>query len=453
MKKLLTYTCLLLFFLTTLAFGGGLPRAMMAEEVGVSAERLERIRPVMQAYVDDGLLPGILTVVARHGKIVHFETVGMGDIENNRPVEPDTIFRIYSMTKPVTSVAVMMLYEEGRFQLNTPVSRFIPEFANMKVYNKDQTEISDTKNEITVKHLLMHTAGLTYGWGSKPIDQRYREAKLFEEGTTLKDMARKLADIPLAHEPGERWTYGVSTDLLGYFVEAVSGVPFAEFLETRIFEPLGMVDTAFWVPPEKMDRFAALYTFNRGDEGKKEEQKKETDEKAKHKEGDGEKDSSEKEKAKKDSSKKEGTKKKAHGKGRLERAGKDGSAAFSDKNVIPSGGGGLVSTAADYMRFSQMLLNGGELDGVRILGKKTVELMRYPHHDDWFGLGFAVVNDKKAPDTLESVGNFSWGGAASTTFWIDPEEDLIGLFLIQIFNSPYPFRAQFKTLTYQALIE
>ena len=401
MKKRFAYICILFFCVATFAFGQGLPIAV-PEEVGVSAERLERIRPVLHDYVDKGQLPGFLTVVARRGKIVHFETIGMRDVENKKPVEADTIFRIYSMSKPITSVAVMVLYEEGHFQLNTPVSKFIPEFENMKVYNEEQTEILDAKKKVTIKHLLMHTAGLTYGWGDKPVDERYKELKIFESGTALADMVRKIADIPLVHEPNERWTYGVSTDVLGYLVEVVAKMPFEEFLQTRLFAPLGMVDTGFSVPPEKVDRFAALYRPN----------------------------------------KKEG----------MERVG-DAPLANDDLTFFPSGGGGLVSTAADYMRFSQMLLNGGELDGVRILGKKTVELMRYPHHDDWFGLGFAVVTHKESPDILESVGNFSWGGAAATTFWIDPQEELVSLLMTQLLNNPYPFHQQFKVLTYQALTE
>ena len=407
MRRLLTYTSLLLFCITTFAFGQGLPTAV-PEEVGVSAKHLERIRPTMQDFVDKENLPGFLTVVARHGKIVHFETVGMRDIENNKPMESDTIFRIYSMSKPITSVVVMMLYEEGKFQLDTPVSDFIPEFKNMKVYNEDQTEISDAKNQITIKHLLMHTAGLTYGWGNKPVDERYKELKMSGSSATLADMAKTLSDIPLVHEPGERWTYGVSTDLLGYLVEVVSEMPFETFLQTRLFGPLGMVDTAFSVPSEKRSRFAALYSHSK-DKG-------------------------------------------------LERVGKKAT-ADGEYTFFPSGGGGLVSTAADYMRFCQMLLNGGELKDVRILKKETVELMRYPHHDGWFGLGFSVVNDdkssdaddKKSKDTPESVGSFSWGGAAATIFWIDPKEELIGLLMTQIHNNPYPFHDRFKVLTYQAL--
>ena len=409
------------------------------EEVGVSAERLERIRPVMQGYVDDGRIAGFLTVVARRGKIVHFETIGMGDIENNKPVEADTIFRIHSMSKPITSVAVMMLYEEGHFQLDTPVSRFIPEFKDMKVYNDDQSEILDATKEVTIKHLLTHTAGIIYGWGGEPADKRFREAKIFAPGTTLADMAKKLSTVPLVHEPGEEWTYGVSTDLLGYLVEVVSGMQFEEFLRTRLFRPLGMVDTAFSVPVEKLDRFAALYELNKegGMKGDKEKKKK-----------------------------KEGVIEKKEMKGdkeekmRLERVDKDPQLASGEIRFFPGGGGGLVSTAPDYMRFSQMLLNGGELDGVRILGKKTVELMRYPHHDGWFGLGFSVVNDKESKDTddkepkdtPESVGSYSWGGAAGTVFWIDPEKELIGLLMTQI-SDVSSSHDQFKVLTYQALTE
>ncbi|MCY3549189.1 MAG: serine hydrolase [Candidatus Poribacteria bacterium] len=438
MRKLLTYIYLLLFCVTTLAFGQGLPMAV-PEEVGVSAERLERIRPVMQGYVDDGRIAGFLTVVARRGKIVHFETIGMGDIENNKPVEADTIFRIHSMSKPITSVAVMMLYEEGHFQLDTPVSEFIPEFKNMKVYNEDQNEISDATKEVTIKHLLTHTAGIIYGWGGEPADKRFQEANIFAPGTTLADMAKKLSTVPLVHEPGEAWTYGVSTDLLGYLVEVVSGMPFEEFLQTRLFRPLGMVDTAFSVPVEKLDRFAALYELNK--EGAMKGDK-------------------EKEKKKDDAIEKKEMKGDKEQKMRLERVDKDPQLASGEIRFFPGGGGGLVSTAPDYMRFSQMLLNGGELDGVRILGKKTVELMRYPHHDGWFGLGFSIVNDKESgdtddkepKDTPESIGSYSWGGAAGTIFWIDPEKELIGLLMTQI-SDVSSSHDQFKVLTYQALTE
>ncbi len=436
MEKL-AYISLLFFSITTLTFGQGLPIAT-PEDVGVSTERLERIRPVMQGYVDDRHIAGFLTVVARRGKIVHFETIGMRDIENNKPIEPDTIFRIHSMSKPITSVAVMMLYEEGHFQLNTPVSDFIPEFKNMKVYNADQTEILDAKNEITIKHLLTHTAGLTYGWGGQPVDKRYREANLFQPGTTLADSMQKLSEIPLVHEPGERWTYGVSVDVLGYLVEVVSGMPFEEFLQTRLFEPLGMVDTAFSVPLEKLDRFAALYELNKkgGMKGDKDKEKKMDEAKEKAKDLKGDRDV----------------------KMRLERVEKDPPLKNGEVRFFPGGGGALLSTAPDYIRFCQMLLNGGELEGVRILKEETVERMRYPHHEGWFGLGFSIVPDKESKDTdakaskdtPESAGSYSWGGAAGTIFWIDPEKKVIGLLMTQI-SDVSSSHHQFKKLTYQAL--
>ena len=411
----------------------------MPEEVGVSAEHLERIRPVMQGYVDDGRIAGLLTVVARRGKIVHFETTGMRDIENKKPIEADTIFRIHSMSKPITSVAVMMLYEDGHFQLDTPVSDFIPQFKDMKVYNADQTEILDAKKEITIKHLLTHTAGLTYGWGSEPVDKRYREAKIFKRGATLADMAKTLSTIPLVHEPGERWTYGVSTDVLGYLVEVVSGMPFEKFLQTRLFEPLGMVDTAFSVPLEKLDRFAALYQLSKEGKMKGDKEKKEKT--------DGAIDKAKELKSDKDQ------------KMRLKRVEKDPPLKNGEVRFFPGGGGKLVSTAPDYIRFCQMLLNGGELNGDQILKKETVELMRSPHHENWFGLGFAIVTDKKGTTddkepsgTPESTGSYSWGGAAGTIFWIDPKKELIGVLMTQI-GDPFSSHDQFKELTYQALTE
>ena len=383
----------------------GLPMAV-PENVGVSTERLKEIAPAMRGYVDKGQLPGFLTVIARKGKIAHFETIGMRDVENKRPVEDNTIFRIYSMSKPITSVAVMVLYDEGHLKLDDPVEMYIPAFKDMKVYNKEQTETHAAKNKMTVQHLLTHTSGLTYGWGDKPVDKRYGELKIFKPGSGLAEMTEKLGDIPLVFEPGERWNYGVSTDVLGYLVEVVSEMPFEEFLQTKIFKPLGMVDTAFSVPKEKVERFAALY--------------RPTEE------------------------------------GGL-RLAKNAPLANDDVSFFPSGGGGLVSTAADYLRFCQMLLNGGELDGVRILKSETVELMRYPHHqygkDGAFGLGFHVVTQKNEKDGKRSNGSFSWGGAAATTFWIDPEKELIGILMTQLLNNRYPFQGEFRKLTYQALLD
>ena len=381
----------------------GLP-VVEPTKVGVSAEKLGEIRTVLQGYVDKGNLPGFLTVIARKGQIVHFETIGMRDVENEKPIEPDTIFRIYSMSKPITSVAVMILFDDGKFKLDDPVEKFIPAFKDMKVFNSEQTETHDAETQMTIKHLLTHTSGLTYGWGRKPVDKLYGEIKVFNKDSTLADMAEKLGDIPLVHEPGTRWTYGVSTDVLGYLVEVVSGMSFETFLKKRLFEPLGMCDSAFSVPKENVDRFAALYRPAK--------------------------------------------------EGKLQLA-RNAPLANDDLSFFPSGGGGLVSTAADYLRFCQMLLNGGELDGVRILKSETVELMRYPHHqyreNGAFGLGFHVVTRKNEGEAKRSSGAYSWSGAAATTFWIDPDKELIAILMTQLLNNRYPFHGEFRSLTYQAL--
>ena len=387
----------------------GLPRAV-PEDVGMSTSRLERIAPVMQRWIDDGKIPGALTMIARSGRLVHFEKFGTQDIATAKPVEFDTIFRIYSMTKPITSIAVMMLYEEGRFQLGTPVSEFIPAFKDMQVYTEDGSAIIEAEREMTIKHLLTHTSGLIYGgdW-EHPINERYNEADFY--GGDLAHMAQELGNIPLLHHPGAGWNYGMSTDVLGYLVEVVSGMPFAEFLKTRIFDPLGMRDTDFSVPEEKSDRYATLYepTEDGGIQV-------------------------------------------------IENA----PVSSGPLSFYHSGGAGLQSTAADYLRFCQMLLNDGELDGERLLGNKTVELVRMNHiADDWhplertgcgFGLGFAVVTNVADTHSLGSLGTYSWGGLASTVFWIDPVEDLIGILMTQLIGDS-PFHAQFRVLTYQSIID
>ena len=387
----------------------GLPRAA-PEDVGMSTSRLGRIAPVMQHWVDAGKIPGALTMIAREGKLVHFEKFGAQDVATVKPIAFDTIFRIYSMTKPITSIAVMMLYEEGHFQLSTPVSEFIPAFKDMQVYTEDGATIVDADPEMTLKHLLTHTSGIIYGGdGAHPIHQRYKEANFY--GGDLANMAEKLGQIPLAFRPGNWWSYGMSTDVLGYVVEVVSGMPFAEFLETRIFEPLGMVDTAFSVPEQKADRYATLYEPSED--------------------------------------------------GGIQVI-KNAPVSSGPLRFHPSGGAGLQSTAADYLRFCQMLLNGGEFDGARLLGSKTVELITMNHiTDDWqplersgcgFGLGFAVVTDVAETHSPGSEGTYSWGGLASTTFWIDPVEELIGILMTQLIGDS-PFHAQFKVLTYQAVVD
>ena len=411
--RTLKWTILSLLCISILACGAatdaselGLPLAV-PEDVGVSTERLEKIAPALQKYVDKGQTPGFVTVIARKGKIAHFETIGMQDIENKKPVKPDTIFRIYSMSKPITSVAVMVLYDEGRIQLDDPVENYIPAFKDMKVFNNAQTKAHAAKNKMTIKHLLTHTSGLTYGWGDRPVDKLYAKLKVFEPDSTLAEKVEKLSNIPLVFEPGKRWKYGVSTDVLGYLVEVVSEMPFEEFLQTKIFKPLGMVDTGFSVPKTKVERFAAIYRATESEE--------------------------------------------------LQRVGKP-PLATDNVTFFPSGGGGLVSTAADYLRFCQMLRNGGELDGVRILKTETVELMHYPHQqyhrDGWaYGFGLHVVTRKNYGKNGRSAGSFSGGGLAATNFWIDPERGLIGILMTQLMNNRYPFQGEFRKLTYQALID
>jgi CubicO group peptidase (beta-lactamase class C family) len=388
-------------------------------EVGFSAERLERINIGMQRYIDQKLIAGIVTLVARRGRVVHFERFGMQDIEVPRPMELDTILRIYSMTKPITSVALMMLYEQSLFHLNDPVSKFIPEFKKTKVLVADG-ELADLTREITIRDLLTHTAGLSYGDEEDfPVDELYRQADLFGAGITLEEMVHRLTGLPLVHQPGEVWRYSVATDVVGYLVEVISDMPFADFLDAKILQPLGMKNTAFFVPATKKERFAEVY----------------------------------------------GQTKKGH----LEVLDVATAGDYSETVRLHSGGHGLVSTAADYLRFAQMVLNGGELDGVRLLGPKTVKLMTTNHLPPallpiamgeeqmpgfGFGLGFSVLIDAAQAGIMASVGTHGWGGWASTMFWIDAQEQLIGILMLQYIPSgTYPIREDFRTLVYQALVD
>ncbi len=391
-------------------------------------DRLKRIdRFFQESYVNTGKLPGALTLVARHGEVAHFGAVGMADFERGAALANDTIFRIYSMTKPVTSVAFMMLVEEGKVALDDPVEAYIPAWKDLGVFAAGippQCVTTRTDRPMQIVDLLRHTSGLTYGFQSRTnVDAAYRKAGIGEVETrgTLAQFIDQLSRLPLEFSPGEAWNYSVSTDVLGYLVETISGLPFQDFLHTRIFQPLGMVDTDFHVPPEKASRFAACY--NRGP---------------------------------------------------------DGALALQDDPVkssylapptFYSGGGGLVSTASDYLKFCSMLLNGGQADGRRFLSRKTVALMTANHLPGGadltvlsrslfseatnagigFGLGFAVNLDPAKVLLPGSVGEYYWGGAASTAFWIDPAEDLIVVFMTQLLpSSTYPIRRQLRTLVYSA---
>ncbi len=403
--------------------------------MGFDPARLDRVDQHFRRYVDDGRLPGWLLIVSRHGRLAHVSGYGARDMEAGLPVETDTLWRIYSMTKPITSVAAMMLYEEGAFELTDPVSAYIPSFADVRVYSggSDLRPVTVPAVEpVRIWHLLTHAAGLTYGFHRvHSVDARYRDAG-FEWGTPrgmdLAQCCDAWADQPLLFQPGTEWNYSVATDVLGRVVEIASGQALDEFLHGRIFGPLGMTDTSFWVGEADADRLAALYTPIPAPGGPA---------------------------------------------ARLDATGKVARA----RPRMLSGGAGLISTAADYHRFTQMLLDrpvspGGELDGVRLLGPRTVAYMtrnhlpggadletfgrplyaEAPFRGVGFGLGFAVVIDAAAQKTLGSVGEYSWGGAASTAFWVDPAEELTACFFTQLLpSSAHRIRSQLRQLVYQAL--
>lgn len=394
------------------------------ESVGFSSERLARIRLAMQRHLDQGRYAGMITLAVRRGKIAHFEQFGMMDLAAGKPMAPDAIFRIYSMTKPITSVAALMLMEEGLLHLNDPVSAFIPALKDLSVIARvegDNVELEAVKNVMTIRHLFTHTAGFSYGFDENDYLDRLYQKQLWKKlqdtpGESLKDMIEALSTLPLRFQPGTRFHYSVSIDVLGHIVEIVSGLCLDEFFQQRIFEPLGMVDTAFWVGPEKAGRLAHNYGPD------------------------------------------------VENPGRLVDIDPHEKSNYLKPATFFSGGGGLVSTTFDYLRFCQMLLNGGELDGVRLLGRKTVELMRSNHlpagiYEDancanGFGLGgYVLLNPGYAP-CMGSFGNWGWGGAAGTRFWLDFQEQLIGILMVQVMPSDlYPLGDQFQNLVYQALVE
>ncbi len=399
------------------------------ESVGLSSIRLNRIPEHLKGYVDDGRIPGYLVLVARRGQPAYLNRYGLRDVEAHTPVEEDTIFRIYSMTKPITSVALMTLYERGLFQLDTPVSAFIPEFKHLEVFESgdaQQYHTTPAEREITIRDLLTHTAGFTYGFMNvHPVDALYRAQGVegLSSKGSLHDMVQKLSTLPLLFSPGTRWSYSVATDVLGYLVELLSGQSLAAYFSEHIWEPLGMRDTAFAVADEDVPRLAANYEYQKGS---------------------------------------------------FRLIDSPTKSRYRGQPTFLSGGGGLVSTASDYLKFLLMLRNRGVLKGERLLGRKTVELMtvnqlpgnadlsrmgqkvfsEMPFDGIGFGLGFSVTLDPVKAQILGSSGEYSWGGAASTTFWVDPVEDLIVIFLTQLMpSSSYPIRRELRVLTYQAVVE
>jgi CubicO group peptidase (beta-lactamase class C family) len=401
------------------------------EEVGLSSQRLERIRAHFQRYIDAGKVVGTLTLVARQGQMAYFEPQGHLERERTRPMQRDTIFRIYSMSKPITSVGLMMLYEQGLFQLDDPIHKFIPTWANLRVFisgTHPRFVTAPPTRPMTIRHLLTHTSGLTYGFMERTnVDAAYRALGVGDRskpGYTLQNMVDTLAELPLEFFPGSRWNYSVSTDVLGYLLEVLSGQRLDVYLRDHILQPLGMHDTGFTVAEEQLARFACNY-------------ERQPD-------------------------------------GSLKVIDSPERSQYRDCSFF-SGGGGLVSTAGDYFRFSAMLRNRGELDGIRLLGRKTVELMTMNHLPGGqeltqlaqpgmftetayagvgFGLGFSVMLDPTRAQILGTPGEYAWGGAASTAFWVDPHEDLIVIFMTQLMpSSSYPLRRELRTLTYAALID
>jgi len=399
------------------------------EALGFSSERLERLHAVMQGEVDQKQLAGIVTILARHGKVVEERTYGKKDIASGAPMTKDTIFRIFSMTKPVTGVAMMILYEEGKWYPLDPISKYIPEFAHLKVFKGvDQSGnmiLEDPIHPPTMRELMTHTAGFTYGFfGNTLVDKMYQDQKVMQS-QSLQEMIDKLAKIPLLYQPGTRWVYGASMDIQGYIVEKLSGQSLPDFMRQHIFGPLGMKDTGFFVPPEKRNRFATLYASGQSGELV------------------------------------------------VNQARGVIPDDYATQPSMPSGGGGMVSTAEDYLRFAQMLLNGGELDGVRILAPATVELMTTNHLAPSLitgefsigpvtirpGLGWgydcAVYTDPLEADEVVGKGTFFWLGAADTWFWVDPTNDLIFVGMTQRRIGPGEpnLEALSQPVVYQALVK
>ena len=405
------------------------------EAVGMSADRLARIDPVMQSFVDDRGFAGVSVLIARHGKTVFEGQYGYQDKEAGKPMTPDTIFRAYSMTKPIVSAALMILFEEGRFRLNDPVAKYLPAFGATKVLSGDGSLV-DPVRPMTVRDLLSHTSGLTYDFlQDSPVGQMYRDAQLMNDPTrSLEQLIAELASIPLAFQPGTRWHYSLGIDVVAHLIEVISGQPLGQFLQDRMFGPLGMTDTAFGVPAANLDRLSGMYglpdLFAKGQTF--------------------------------------GTLFEAFTNGFNQRSDVSDTYPTDTPDVFVRGGIGLYSTIGDYLRFAQMLSSNGELDGTRILGRKTLELMHSnhlapellpfeiggaPNPGFGFGLGSRVVMDVAQTGGPGSVGEYGWAGAAKTYYWVDPVEDLVGLLMTQYMVSFDQPEMDLRALTYQAIID
>ena len=406
-------------------------RIVPPESVGLTSEGLRRIdRHLLTRYIEPGKIAGALTLVARRGEVAWCSPLGVMDRERNKPMRADTLFRIYSMTKPVTSVAMMMLHERGAFALADPVHRYIPEWESLRVYRYGrypQFTTEPAARAMTIRDLLIHTSGLSYQIMERsPVDEAYRQLGIGGPGGTLRDLVQRIATLPLEFSPGARWSYSAASDVLGHLVEVISGHSFDDYLRTQIFEPLGMVDTHFIVPADKIARFAANYTRLPGS---------------------------------------------------TEATLMDDpmDSPYTRPKTWLSGGGGLVSTVTDYFRFAEMLRRGGELDGKRSLGPRTIAYMTTNHlpgggdlaslatagsfsetryEGIGFGLGVYVVIDPVRAQVPSSVGEYGWGGMASTAFWVDPADELVVVFLTQLVpSSTFDFRGQLKAIIRGAIVD
>ena len=428
MKKLLFFIFFIVFNLSFAQLEKKDP-----EIVGVSSERLNRVSEISKNYVAEGKVPGIVTMIARKGKLIYFEAYGNRGVDSKVKIKKNDLFRIYSMTKPVTAIAAMQLYEKGKFQLNDPITKYLPELNNLKRYDS-KGELIDVKTEITMQQLLTHTAGFTYGWGGGPVDKKYEEVKLWESDGS-KEFIDKVSSLPLLFEPGTKWHYSIAVDITGVIIERLSGKTFSEYLSDNIFAPLGMKDTFFEVPNNKLNRFLPNHYYNKTNNSL----------------------------------------------GTINEDNTKISAGSNYEKVkFYSGGGGLVSTAMDFMIFSECVRNGGLYNGKRIIGPKTVKFMTKNHlsgslsgkggsgeSPSWdttsmdqsesngfgFGLGFGLVTDSVKRSIIGSDGEYSWGGAAGTIFWIDPVEEISVISMIQLMSSPWPLREELKVATYQSLFE
>ncbi|HEY4891557.1 MAG TPA: serine hydrolase domain-containing protein [Reyranella sp.] len=414
MKKIILAVAISVAATTAHAENGILPMASKPEEVGLSSTQLKRLEEVTQKHIDEGLVPGAVMLVARRGKIAWMSVLGKRDVAAADAMKYDSIFRIYSMTKPIVSVAVMQLVEEGKLQVSDPVSKYLPEIGKMKVGvektvdGKPVLQLSDPDRPMTVQDLLRHTSGLVYGSrGTTLVNQAYIDAKIGDRADTNAQFVSKLSALPLKFQPGARWEYGVSVDVQGRLVEVIDGKTLGEALSARVFKPLGMVDSGFQVPADKVARAAQPGPRPNGEP-------------------------------------------------------MTPRFAVNDGAKYESGGGGMVSTMEDYLRFTTMLANKGELSGKRLLGKQTVSFMTADHVGDrpgrppglGFGLGFEVRTTTGEAALPGSVGEYGWAGNAGTLFWIDPKEQLIAIYMVQVSDPDrVALRNQFRTMVQSAIIE